>query len=121
MKDLNPEICRKRLVVEGYYGVYLNKKFLVALLEGLGKAIDMKVIAGPFIFSPNRFSKLHHGLGGFVAWAESGASFYSWSSYKFFTIDIYSCKTFSIDQVLTYIKDELQCEQFDWSKVEYEE
>lgn len=120
MKNLKPEIYRKRLLVEGYYGVYLDEGFLGHFLEGLGKAVGMKLIAGPYIFSPDKFSELHHGLGGFVAWAESGAVFYSWSRHKFFTLDVYSCKPFDVDQVLAYVKNKLQYEQLVWQRVEYD-
>ncbi|MFP3984791.1 MAG: S-adenosylmethionine decarboxylase [Candidatus Bathyarchaeia archaeon] len=120
MKNLEPEIYRERLVVEGYYDVYLDEVFLEHFLKELGETIGMKLIAGPYIFSPDKFSELHHGLGGFVAWAESGAAFYSWNSHRFFTLDVYSCKPFHIDLVLAYVKDKLMCGQHAWSKIEYD-
>lgn len=120
MKNLKPEIYRERLVVEGYYGVNLAAGFLERFLKGLGEAVGMKLIAGPYIFSPDKFSELHHGLGGFVAWAESGVLFYSWSRHRFFTLDVYSCKPFDVDLVLAYVKDKLLCGQLAWSKVGYD-
>lgn len=120
MKNLKPEIYRERLVVEGYYTVYLDGGFLEHFLKGLGEAVSMKLIAGPYIFSPDKFSELHHGLGGFVAWAESGAVFYSWRGHRFFTLDVYSCKPFDVDQVLAYVKGKLQSGQLVWCKVEYD-
>lgn len=120
MKNLKPEIYRERLVVEGYYRVYLDGGFLEHFLEGLGEAVGMKLIAGPYIFSPDKFTELHHGLGGFVAWAESGVVFYSWSGHRFFTLDVYSCKPFHVDRVLAYVRGKLQCEQIVWCKVEYD-
>lgn len=120
MKNLNPEICRERFVVEGYYEVDLDVYFLEYFLKGLGEAVGMNLIAGPYIFSPDKFSELHHGLGGFVAWAESGAVFYSWRHHRFFTLDLYSCKLFDVDRVLAYIKDKLQCKQLVWHKAEYD-
>jgi S-adenosylmethionine decarboxylase len=120
MKNLKPEIHRERLIVEGFYGVEMSKDFLKGFLIGLSKALGMKVIAGPFIFSPDRFSLIHRGLGGFMAWAESGVAFYSWSDYKFFTLDIYTCKTLDVQNAIEYVKRKLKCNDIVWQKVEYE-
>lgn len=120
MKNLKPEIYRQRLVVEGYYEIELDEEFLKRFLQGLSEISGMKIIAGPHIFSPDKFSELHHGLGGFVAWAESGASFYSWRPYGFFTLDIYSCKPFDVNRILAYIKDSLECKRLAWNELGYD-
>jgi S-adenosylmethionine decarboxylase len=120
MKNLKPEIHRERLIIEGFYRVEMSEGFLEGFLIGLSKALGMKVIAGPFIFSPDRFSLIHRGLGGFMAWAESGVAFYSWSDYKFFTLDIYTCKTLDVQNAIEYVKRKLKCNDIVWQKVEYE-
>jgi S-adenosylmethionine decarboxylase len=120
MKNLKPEIHRERLIIEGFYRVEMSEGFLEGFLIGLSKALGMKVIAGPFIFSPDRFSLIHRGLGGFMAWAESGVAFYSWSDYKFFTLDIYTCKILDVQNAIEYVKRKLKCNDIVWQKVEYE-
>lgn len=120
-KNLKPEIQRERLIIEGFYEVSLSEEFLKNFFQGLSEALKMKVIAGPFIFSPDKFSELHHGIGGFMAWAESGIAFYSWRDHKFFTLDIYSCKTFNTQQAIEYIKEKLKSPQIAWKKIEYDE
>jgi len=120
MRNLMPQITRKRFIVEGFYNVDLDEDFLRSFLVGLSRRLGMTIIAGPLIFSPDKYSRLHHGLGGFVAWTESGCAFYSWSQYKFFTLDIYSCKDFDEDAVLSYVKDALKCSQIVWHRVEYD-
>lgn len=120
MENLKPEIQRERLIIEGFYEVDLDEGFLKNFLHGLSETLHMKVIAGPFIFSPDKFSTLHHGLGGFMAWAESGVAFYSWSHHRFFSLDIYSCKTFNIQQTLDYAREKLKCPRMVWKKIEYD-
>ena len=120
MKNLNPNIHRERLIVEGFYGVEMSEDFLKGFLIGLSEALGMKVIAGPFIFSPDKFSLVHKGLGGFMAWAESGVAFYSWSEHKFFTLDIYTCKSLNVQATVEYIRRELKCNDVVWQKIEYE-
>lgn len=120
MRNLRPEIHRERLIVEGFYGVDMSEEFLEDFLMGLSKALGMKVIAGPFTFSPDKFSLVHKGLGGFMAWAESGVAFYSWSEHKFFTLDIYTCKALDAQATVEYIRRELKCNDVVWQKIEYE-
>jgi len=121
MKNLKPEILRERLIIEGFYEVVLDEEFLKNFLLKMSSALKLKPIASPLIFSPDRFSELHHGLGGFLAWAESGVAFYSWSEHKFFTLDIYSCKSLNVNMVLDYVKRELKCKTLEWQKIAYEQ
>ncbi len=120
MQNLKPEIYRKRLIVEGYYHKSLDEDCLTRFLKGLSEALKMRIIAGPYMFSPDKFSEMHHGLGAFIAWAESGVSFYSWKAYGFFTLDVYSCKPFDVNQVLTYVEDNLECNKLAWSEICYD-
>lgn len=120
LENLKPEIHRERLIIEGFYNISLNEEFLKNFLHGLSEKLCMKVIAGPFMFSPDNYSSLHHGLGGFMAWAESGVAFYSWSHHKFFTLDIYSCKPFNMQHTLDYVREKLQSPRMVWKKIEYD-
>jgi len=63
MRNLIPEIQCNRLIVEGFYGVEICEEFLGGFLIGLSEALGMRVIEGPFIFSPDKFSLIHGGLG----------------------------------------------------------
>jgi S-adenosylmethionine decarboxylase len=120
MKNLKPEIHRERLIVEGFYKARISENFLKNFLIGISKILGMKVIAGPFIFSPDKFSLIHHGIGGFMAWAESGVAFYSWNKHKFFTLDVYSCKPLDAQLLLEYVKKRLKCNRIGWQKLEYD-
>ncbi|MCS7095874.1 MAG: S-adenosylmethionine decarboxylase [Candidatus Bathyarchaeota archaeon] len=117
MENLKPEIYRERLIIEGFYSVSLDEDFLKNFLLSLSEMLRMKVIAGPFIFSPDSYSTLHHGLGGFMAWAESGVAFYSWSHHRFFTLDIYSCKPFNMQHVLDYARERLKSPRMVWKRI----
>jgi hypothetical protein len=56
MRNLMPEIQRDRLIVEGFYDADMCEKFLRGFLIGLSEALGMRIIEGPFIFSPDKFS-----------------------------------------------------------------
>lgn len=110
-----PYILRQRLIVEGIYGLAsVDETTVCDVLSGLTEQLGMTPIAETLIFSPDAVSLLHHGIGGFQAWAESGCSLYTWRESRLFTLDIYSCKGFDPQHCVTYIQDSLQPVQLDW-------
>ena len=120
LKNLKPEIYRERVIVEGFYNLSsLDEEWVDHFLRGLSKAMGMKIITGPLIFSPDKFSDLHHGVGGFVAWVASGVSFYSWHAHRFFTLDIYSCKPLDVEHLLSYVMGMVLSDNIVWCRVEY--
>lgn len=79
---------------------YLNKWF-ISLVETVG----MKVVAGPtsvYVADPG-----NEGLTGTVTLATSHASIHIWDSLELpmFQFDIYSCKVFTLEQVMSCFKD----------------
>ncbi|MBS7658866.1 MAG: S-adenosylmethionine decarboxylase [Candidatus Bathyarchaeia archaeon] len=119
MKNLLPQVFRKRLIIEGFYEVNINEEFIKKFLNELCGFLKMNVIVGPLIFSPNEKSEVHKGLGGFMAWVESGVTLYTWNIYKFFTLDIYSCKDFNVENVVNFVKNILKVSQFVYEEVKY--
>lgn len=113
-----PDILRQRLIIEGIYGMpYIDETGVRQVLEGLTHQLGMTPIADTVIFSPDAVSQLHHGIGGFQAWAESGCSLYTWRERRLFTIDIYSCKSFAGDDCIRFIKTIMTPSEIDWRLV----
>jgi len=108
MKDLEPRIFRQRLIIEGHYNTEIDGKNIREFLNKLSKVLEMRIFSGPYSWPPDKWEhpevKLHE-LNGFVAWTESGCHVYAWRFCKFFTVDIYSCKSFSIEEVIKFTKD----------------
>jgi len=122
MRNLAPHIKRKRLFIEGYYSVAVSEELIRCLLIGLGKEIGMTPLAGPIVFSPTgKGSGRHHGLGGYMAWVESGVSVYTWEDHKFFTVDIYTCKDFEVERAVEYIRRILGCSEIAFEEFRYDE
>ena len=78
----------------------LNKWF-INLVESVG----MKVVAGPTSVYVDDWG--NEGLTGTVTLATSHASIHIWDSIEvpMFQFDIYSCKSFTLDQVIESFKD----------------
>lgn len=113
-----PDILRQRLIVEGIHGMpHVDEPAVRAVLGGLTRQLGMTPIADTLIFSPDAVSALHHGVGGFQAWAESGCSLYTWRDSRLFTLDIYSCKGFEPHHCVRYVEQALQPVELDWREV----
>ena len=85
MKELEPKIYRQRLTIEAKYDLTISDKVIKTFLIDFSKFLKMVPITEPFIFTPNdRKHPLHHGIAGFIGWAESGCSIYTWSKFNFF-------------------------------------
>lgn len=107
--NMFPDVYRKRLMIEGLYGVTIaNQTFVADFLARLSEYMGMTVLSGPHISSATgRALPIHQGFEGQIVWAESGASLYVWTLPKFCTLDIYSCKDFDSQEVLAWVANEL--------------
>ncbi|PUB80502.1 MAG: hypothetical protein DBP02_20790 [gamma proteobacterium symbiont of Ctena orbiculata] len=113
-----PDIRRQRIIIEGIYSLpAVSEETVREVLSGLSDCLAMTPIADTLIFSPDSVSKLHHGIGGYQAWAESGCSFYTWRERHFFTLDIYTCKEIEVNDCLAFICDLLRIEKLSWREV----
>jgi S-adenosylmethionine decarboxylase len=113
-----PDILRQRLVVEGIHGIpQIDERSVRQILAGLTHRLGMTPISETLVFSPDKVSRLHHGVGGFQAWAESGCSLYTWRDSRLFTLDVYSCKRFEAQACIDYIGRTLQPVELDWRQV----
>ena len=112
MKDLAPEIHRQRLIIEGYPLKHVTDKDIKDYLSGLSKAVDMIELTEPVTHLSGTY-----GWAGWIHWENSGAHFYAWDQPRlFFSVDMYTCKQFSVDDALKYTKD-----FFEASEVAYKE
>ena len=96
MRDLAPEICRQRLVVEGLCREPIDSIAIKEYLTQLSKEIDMVALIEPVTHQSPLF-----GWAGWIHWETSGAHFYAWDVPRlFFSVDVYACKPFSAAAVV---------------------
>ncbi len=114
--NTNPEIFRKRLIIEGNYTVNnIDADFVNQFLIGLSKELEMTIINGPHISSANgKALSIHDGFEGSLVWAESGANTYIWTKFNFCTVDIYSCKEFNTNKAIEFIRNYLKIKDFSY-------
>ncbi len=104
LKNLLPQVKRRRVFIEGFYNVEVDRPLIERFFNELAETLSMVPITEPIIFSPDfRNHPIHKGLAGYMGWVESGVSLYTWREFKFFTVDIYTCKDFDLDRALKVI------------------
>ena len=98
-KDLAPEICRQRMVLEGTLHNAFSPDDQIKYCKDISKLLKMTPVAEPFINNAEEY-----GWCCFMHWKESGMHIYSWDNRdpKFFSIDIYTCKKFSPLEVVCF-------------------
>jgi len=98
-KDLAPDICRQRMVLEGTLHNAFKPEDQIRYCKDISKVLRMTPVSDPFVNHAEEY-----GWCCFMHWKESGMHIYSWDnrSPKFFSIDIYTCKAFAPMEVVGF-------------------
>jgi S-adenosylmethionine decarboxylase len=105
MKNLAPNITRQRLLIEGFYNISVNKKVIKNYFKKITDSLNLRMYGEPIIFSPGGEGKeVNQGYDAFVPLIDSGISLYIWSNSKFFSLIIYTCKSFKEEIALKTTK-----------------
>lgn len=106
-KNLAPNLVRQRLIIEATTPVIAEPPELRRYLTGLACVTNMKIVSGPYVYSAHEC-----GFGGWVHWRTSGAHVYSYparaewgNEYPLVTVDTYTCKPFSISEVVDFTRE----------------
>ena len=101
-EDLAPDICRQRLVVEGTLYNAFNPIDMTRYCQDISVVLNMTPVSKP----KTDFAE-DYGWCCFMHWKESGMHIYSWDNRnpRFFSIDIYTCKTFKPQDVINFTQE----------------
>ena len=101
-EDLAPDICRQRMVLEGTLHNTFEPTDMVVYCNDVSKVLDMTPIDSPKLSFAEEY-----GWCCFMHWRESGMHIYGWDNRnpKFFSIDIYTCKSFDPYHVLAFSRE----------------
>ena len=111
MKNLEPDIIRQRLTIEAKYKRELKEEDIKNFLLDLGKALKMTIDMEPLV------RKVEVGFYGYVHWVESGCHIYTWEKFDFLSIDIYTCKHFSVQYTIDFVKEFFQTKEIVYEEV----
>lgn len=105
MKDLAPNIMRKRLLLEGFYNIDVNEEVIRSFFSELTNNLGLKVYGEAIIFSPSGMGKEENqGYDAFIPLIDSGISLYIWCNSKFLSMIIYTCKNFDEPQAKSFTR-----------------
>ena len=101
MKDLAPGIFRQRLVIEGIPKKIVKKERLEGYLSELSNVCEMVLLTDPVMHLSDKY-----GWAGWIHWETSGTHLYFGETPQlFFSVDIYTCKEFSVEKAVAFTKD----------------
>jgi S-adenosylmethionine decarboxylase len=105
MKNLAPDIFRKRLLAEGYFTIDVNEQTLVDFFQHLTSQLSLKTYGAPIVHTTGGAGKAENqGYDAFVPLIDSGIYIAVWQQQSFMSMIIYTCKDFPEDQALTVTK-----------------
>ena len=113
------DVKRERLVIELTLnsGERVTQDSVKNYLIELSHALVMTIVMGPIChhWAKDHNSQKYDGFEALLVWAESGTQLYYWEDQKFLTIDIYTCKSFSVAKAI-----ELTRNYFDVNELAYQ-
>ena len=99
--DLAPDICRQRLVIEGTLHNTFAPEDMTRFCHEITQLLNMTEVTSPICNYDSDY-----GWCAYTHWKESGMHIYAWDDRtpKFFSIDIYTCKSFEPEHAVDYVK-----------------
>ena len=112
MKDLAPSIYRQRLIIEGYPASPITDEQITSYLNKLSEVVNMTKLLTPVTHRSDLY-----GWAGWIHWETSGAHFYAWEQpLLFFSVDIYTCKQFDVDDAVKFTKEFFSAGECVWKE-----
>lgn len=97
---------RKRLLIEAYYTIETSEQIVQDFLIKLPEALGLRVYGDPTVhFSNGQGKEENQGYDGFIPLIDSGIYIGVWANKKFISSVIYTCKDFSTQKAIEFIKD----------------
>ena len=113
-RNLAPDLMRQRVIIEGTTKQIVEPEQIKAYLDELAKVAKMEKLSGPYAYSAHDM-----GYGGWIHWKSSGAAFYSYpTNPPLFTVDCYTCKPFSAEEVAEFTRKHFDAIDLVWKEIE---
>lgn len=113
LTNIAPEIFRKRLLVEGYFGVEVTEDSLRTYFSRITSELGLKTYSEPIIHRTSGEGKnVNEGFDGFVPLVDSGIYIGVWVNPKFLSTIIYTCGEFDADKAVSLVAEIFQLSDF---------
>lgn len=106
MRNLAPDVFRKRLLMEGIYSIPVDREALARYMTGLAAHLDLTAYGEPVIYSPaGQGKEENQGFDAFLPLIDSGIAAYVWTTARLFSIVLYTCKGFESAQAVGFTRE----------------
>ena len=113
LTNIAPEIFRKRLLVEGYFGVEVTEDSLRNYFSRITSELGLRTYSEPIIHRTTGEGKnVNEGFDGFVPLVDSGIYIGVWVNPKFLSTIIYTCGDFDADKAVGLVAEIFQLSDF---------
>jgi len=99
------------LIIDGFgknKSILKDEKFIYELLNSYPAKIGMTKISDPMVFKYSGLKPQDWGVTGLVFIAESHISLHTFVERNFINIDVFSCKDFDADRIISDLKDKFE-------------
>ncbi|HEY5884745.1 MAG TPA: S-adenosylmethionine decarboxylase [Pyrinomonadaceae bacterium] len=114
LTTIAPEVFRKRLLVEGYYGIDVTADTVREYFLDLTSQLNLRTYGDPIVHKTSGAGKdANEGFDGFVPLIDSGIYLSVWSNSRFLSTIIYTCAEFDEDKAIQIVKTFFQLSEFE--------
>jgi hypothetical protein len=114
LTHIAPDIFRKRLLIEGYFGTEITAKSLKAYFSEITSELQLRTYGEPVIHHTGGAGKtVNEGFDGFVPLVDSGIYIGVWVNPRFLSTIIYTCGEFDADKAVRFTKEFFQLAEFE--------
>ena len=105
MKNIAPDIFRKRLIIEGYYNIDVTEDTIKKFFSYITVNLSLRTYGAPIVHATSGTGKeKNHGYDAFVPLIDSGIYLGVWVNKKFLSMVMYTCKDFDGSEALRRTK-----------------
>ncbi len=109
MKNIAPDIFRKRLLIEGYYIAEVTEETIKNFFSHITTELSLRTYSEPIVHATSGTGKeSNQGYDAFVPLIDSGIYIGVWVNKKFLSLIIYTCKDFDESKALEKTKSFFQ-------------
>lgn len=113
MRDLCPEIIRQRLIIEWIIDYDIVEQQIKEYLVHIWELADMVILSDAVTHRSDKYWR-----SGRIHRETSWAHFYAWEQpKKFFSVDMYTCKSFDIKPIVEFTKTFFQAIDLEYKEV----
>ena len=114
LTTIAPEVFRKRLLIEGYFGVEVTAQTVQDYFSEITTRLNLRTYGEPIVHKTGGAGKdVNEGFDGFVPLIDSGIYISVWVNPRFLSTIVYTCADFAEDRAINIVKDFFQLSEFE--------